>query len=52
MSGIIKNVAIFVLIGIAMAVEYVALSAGQDSKGPVSIETHAAAWKWTKEKNT
>lgn len=37
MSGIIKNDAIFVLIGIVMAVEYVALSAGQDSKGPVSI---------------
>lgn len=37
MSGVIKKVAIFVLIGMAGAVEYVALSAGQDSKGLVIL---------------
>lgn len=37
MSGVIKKVAIFVLIGMAGAVEYVALYAGQDSKGLVIL---------------
>ncbi|WP_342578435.1 phage holin family protein [Psychrobacillus sp. FSL K6-2843] len=37
MAGIIKKVAIFVLIGMAGAVEYIALSAGQDGKGLVIL---------------
>ena len=37
MAGIIKKVAIFILIGMAGAVEYIALSVGQDSKGFVIL---------------